>query len=257
MFPPAARNFGRAKQRKIHDGMSAILDLSGPETSSERTLLRNVDLRGPAGRLEALLNEGAPGAPVAALVCHPHPLGGGTMHNRVVYHAAKVLNAPEWGLRWPVLRFNFRGTGLSEGQHHGLEESDDVNAAVNWLVSEYRLPVIVVGFSFGAALALLSCCNGAAASRSSSILALVALGLPSQGFGHSFRYPFLAQCTFPKLFISGDRDWFAPQPDLKGIVDAAADPKRLVLIPGADHSFTGHLEAMQHQLARWLKEQVQ
>ena len=65
----------------------------------------------------------------AALVCHPHPKGGGTMHNKVVYHAMKALNAPEWGLGWPVLRFNFRGTGLSEGRHDGKAETGDVLAA--------------------------------------------------------------------------------------------------------------------------------
>ena len=77
----------------------------------------------------------------AALVCHPHPLGGGTMHNKVVYHAMKVLNDPAWGLGWPVLRFNFRGTGLSEGTHDGQAETADVLAALNWLDSEYNLPV--------------------------------------------------------------------------------------------------------------------
>jgi uncharacterized protein len=94
-------------------------------------------LRGPAGRLEALVNEGAPDAPFAALVCHPHPLGGGTMHNKVVYHAMKALNDPEWGLGWPVLRFNFRGTGLSQGVHDGEAEAGDVLAALDWLENEY------------------------------------------------------------------------------------------------------------------------
>ena len=66
-----------------------------------------------------MLNQGAPDARFAALVCHPHPLGGGNLHNKVVYHAMKVLNDAAWGLGWPVLRFNFRGTGLSEGAHDG------------------------------------------------------------------------------------------------------------------------------------------
>ena len=94
-------------------------------------LLRNVDdLRGPAGRIEALLNLGEQDAPYAALVCHPHPLFGGTMHNKVVYHAMKYLQS--FGL--PVLRFNFRGAGLSEGTHdNGRGEVDDVRAALDWL----------------------------------------------------------------------------------------------------------------------------
>src|SRR5271165_5668861 len=88
-----------------------------PSPNQATTMLRSVDLSGPSGRLEALVNLGAPDAPFAALVCHPHPLGGGNLHNRVVYHAMKALNDPEWGLGWPVLRFNFRGTGLSQGEH--------------------------------------------------------------------------------------------------------------------------------------------
>ncbi|MGB7547654.1 MAG: hypothetical protein WBM14_07890, partial [Terracidiphilus sp.] len=119
----------------------------GPGTA----MIRSVALSGPAGRLEALLNEGAPDARFAALLCHPHPKGGGTMHNKVVYHAMKALNAAEWGLGWPVLRFNFRGTGLSEGAHDGRAEAGDVLAALDWLENEYRRPLVVAGFSFGAA----------------------------------------------------------------------------------------------------------
>ena len=118
--------------------------------------LRSIDLRGPAGRLEALVNDGSPDAPYAALVCHPHPKGGGTLHNKVVYHAMKALNAPEFGLGWPVLRFNFRGTGLSEGTHDGRAETEDVLAALSWLENEYNRPLFVAGFSFGAAMSLLA-----------------------------------------------------------------------------------------------------
>ena len=88
-----------------------------------------IDLAGPAGRLEALVNEGAADAPFAALVCHPHPKGGGTLHNKVVYRAMKTLNEPAWGLGWPVLRFNFRGTGRSEGTARRQSGSRDVLAA--------------------------------------------------------------------------------------------------------------------------------
>ena len=102
-------------------------------------------------------NEGVSDAPFAALVSHPHPLGGGTLHNKVVYHAMKVLNAPDWGFGFPVLRYNFRGTGLSQGIHDGEAEAGDVRAAVNWLEAEYRLPIVAVGFSFGAAMTLAAC----------------------------------------------------------------------------------------------------
>ena len=137
--------------------MKPVAAFSDPEAISDRTPLRSVEIYGPAGRLEALLNEGGPNPACAALVCHPHPKGGGSMHNKVVYHAMKVLNAPEWGFRFPVLRFNFRGTGLSEGEHDGLAETADVAAALIWLHLEYDVPLIVAGFSFGASIAVRAC----------------------------------------------------------------------------------------------------
>jgi alpha/beta superfamily hydrolase len=112
-------------------------------------------LEGPTGRLEALLNAGTPDATHAALVCHPHPVFGGTLHNKVVFHAMKALN----NFGFPVLRFNFRGAGLSEGEHdHGNGETEDVRAALDWLEREYTLPIIFAGFSFGAAVGLRVAC---------------------------------------------------------------------------------------------------
>lgn len=249
---------GARHARRIGRGMNATSTSPAPGACTGPALLRSVNLTGPVGRLEALLNEGSPDAPCAALVCHPHPLGGGTLHNKVVFHAMKVLNAPEWGLCLPVLRFNFRGTGLSEGKHEGLAEFADVLAALHWLDDEFKKPVLVVGFSFGAAMALSACC-GALPSEPSTVKlrALAALGLPTQAMGHRFHYSFLSSCTLPKLFLSGDRDHYAPAPQLRKIADEAADPKRLVLIPNADHSFSGQLEAMQQALSSWVKEQMQ
>src|SRR3954454_14860336 len=112
-------------------------------------------LNGPAGKLEALLNAGKDDAKFAAVVAHPHPLFGGTMHNKVVYHAAKALNT----FGFPVLRFNFRGAGLSEGSHEqGKGEVEDVRAALEWLCNEYKLPLIFSGFSFGASTGLRASC---------------------------------------------------------------------------------------------------
>jgi alpha/beta superfamily hydrolase len=198
------------------------------------------------------LNDGAPGSRFAALVCHPHPLGGGTMHNKVVYHAAKALNAPEWGLELPVLRFNFRGTGLSDGRHDGLAESEDVLTALQWLRTEYNLPIVVVGFSFGAAMALAAVCTKTLAD----IHALAALGLPTHASGRKYNYSSLSGCALPKLFLSGDRDQFASKDELQQVADSAAGPKTLVFVPNADHFFTGRLESMQQALAQWLKEHV-
>ena len=224
--------------------------------------MRIIDLRGPAGRLEAVVNEGSPNARFAAVVCHPHPLGGGSLHNKVVYHAMKAMNAPQWGFGWPVLRFNFRGTGRSEGAHDGTAEAGDVVAALEWLENEYRLPLVVTGFSFGAAMALAGCCgNGEAALRTIDLRAIVAIGLPVRSGAASstlplYDYSFLAECRFPKLFLSGDNDLFATKAELIEAVAHAAEPKQLALVPGADHFFTGHLELMQSILSNWLKEQV-
>jgi hypothetical protein len=217
--------------------------------------LRSVDLTGPAGRLEAVVNEGWPEAPFAVLVCHPHPMGGGTLHNKVVYHAMKVLNDPAWGFALPVLRFNFRGTGLSQGVHDGKAESGDVTAAMEWLENEYKLPLVVCGFSFGAAMALKACCGSEC--QGGNVRAIAALGLPLEGMGRRYTYRFLADCAVPKLFLSGDRDQFAPAEQLAQAVTTACEPKRLALVPGADHFFTGQLERMQQEFQGWLKEQLQ
>jgi alpha/beta superfamily hydrolase len=215
-------------------------------------MLRSVNLVGPAGRLEAVVNEGAPNAPFAALVCHPHPKGGGNLHNKVVYHAMKALNDPQWGLSWPVLRFNFRGTGLSEGTYDGQAEAGDVLAALAWLENEYKRPLVLVGFSFGAGMSIAACC--ANDNAPSSLRALVALGLPLQDGTRVYGYPSLKNSTLPKLFLSGDHDQFAPVNQLEQVAASAAEPKQLVLIPGADHFFTGHLSAMQTSLVGWLQE---
>jgi alpha/beta superfamily hydrolase len=243
---------------------SGMITTSKP-SSLATPRLRSAKISGPAGRLEAVVNEGSPDAQCAALVCHPHPLGGGTLHNKVVYHTMKALNVPEWGLGWPVLRFNFRGTGRSEGTHDGAAEAGDVAAALTWLENEYKLPLVVVGFSFGAAMALAACCPNPGSPAqilppAKDIRALAALGLPTRSGtkAHlpSYDYSFLADCTIPKLFLSGDHDQFAPQAELIRAVAQAAEPKQLALVPGADHFFTSQLEPMQSILSRWLKEHV-
>lgn len=221
--------------------------------------MRSVNLTGPAGRLEAVVNEGVPHAPFAALVCRPHPKGGGTLHNKVVYHAMKVLNDPAWGLGFPVLRFNFRGMGLSQGTHDGTLEAGDVLAAMAWLENEYNRPLVVAGFSFGAAMALKSCCGPScvAGQDRSNVRALIALGLPTQVEDHQYSYPSLAHCTIPKLFLSGDHDQYAPSMQLAHVVASAAEPKRLLLLCGTDHFFRDHLAPMQQALASWLEEELQ
>ena len=208
--------------------------------------LRNVDdLRGAAGRLEALLNLGQPDARYAALVCHPHPLFGGTMHNKVVYHAMKCFQAQ--GI--PVLRFNFRGAGLSEGPHDkGHGERDDTRAALAWLEREYARPILFAGFSFGASVGLHACCGDP------RVKGIAALGLPVRAGGRAYHYAFLARCLQAKLFISGDHDEYGPQAEIEAVVAAAAPPATLVMVPGADHFFVGKLDQMQQALNVWIAE---
>src|SRR5437868_14828016 len=113
------------------------------------------DLRGPSGRLEALLNTGRPDAPYAALVCHPHPHGGGTMHNKVVYHAMKAFSS----FGPPVLTFNYRSAGLSEGVHdEGYGEQEDVQAALNRVEKNFNLPIRFAGFPVGSNVGSRPCC---------------------------------------------------------------------------------------------------
>lgn len=214
------------------------------QNSTTTTSLRSIDLQGPAGRLEALLNEGKPDAAYSVLVCHPHPLGGGTMHNKVVYHTMKVFQA----LGMPVLRFNFRGTGLSEGSHdHGIGEKDDVRTALDWLESSYRKPLLVAGFSFGAAVSLAACYND------DRVQALIGLGIPTHAEGRDYTYGFLSECKKPKLFVSGDRDQYGPLGQVKAIVEQAAEPKELHIVPQADHFFVGKLDTMQAAIRSWVE----
>src|SRR5512141_2598711 len=111
--------------------------------SPPASTINSLSTPGPAGELEALLNSGSANATHAALVCHPHPLYGGTMHNKVVFHAMKALS----GFGFPVLRFNFRGAGLSEGKHdEGRGEREDAKAALDWLHTEFGLPIVFAGF---------------------------------------------------------------------------------------------------------------
>ena len=203
-------------------------------------------LNGPAGRLEALLNAGSSTATHAALVCHPHPLFGGTVHNKVVYRAMKALN--DFG--FPALRFNFRGAGLSEGQHdQGHGEVDDVRTALEWLVNEFHLPVMFCGFSFGAATGLRATWND------DRVVGLISLGTPVAVQGRAYTYEFLQGCAKPKLFVSGSEDQYSTQEALTQLVGSLPDPKKLVFVEGADHFFEGQLPLMQTAIRDWVSDQ--
>jgi alpha/beta superfamily hydrolase len=210
--------------------------------------IRSLFLEGPAGQLEALLNQGAETATHAALVCHPHPMFGGTMHNKVVFHTMKALNV----FGFPVLRFNFRGAGLSQGEHdEGRGEVEDVRTGLQWLRERFHLPLIFAGFSFGAAVGLRAACPDP------NVAAMIALGTPVAAVdGGAYDFSFLESCTRPKLFVSGARDQFGPHARLEQLVASLPEPRRLVIIEGADHFFAGRLAELRRAIEEWVREQV-
>ena len=201
--------------------------------------IQSLLLDGPAGKLEALLEEPETEAPHQAwLVCHPHPLYGGTLHNKVVHRVAR--GARRAGA--VVLRFNFRGVGLSEGTYdEGNGEVEDARAALAWLRSEYpHLPFSLAGFSFGSRVILRLGCQLPSAQR------LVALGFPTT----AGELPELAHCAPPKIFIQSTRDEFGPKDDLRALFHRLTPPKRLIFIDAGDHFFTHGLDRLEQAVYR-------
>ena len=195
-------------------------------------------LDGPAGKLEALLEEPDDDTPMteAAVVCHPHPLYGGTMHNKVVYRLAR-------GLRRSgsvVLRFNFRGVGSSQGKHdNGRGEVDDARAALTWLRDRYPdLPFGLAGFSFGSRTILQLGCGLKDVTR------LIVVGYPTR-FG---TMGLLEHCLAPKYFVQSTRDEFGPKAELEPLVRTLPDPKAVQFIESEDHFFKGALEQLEEAI---------
>jgi alpha/beta superfamily hydrolase len=207
---------------------------------------RNFFLEGPAGRLEAILWTPAATvpAPLAAVVCHPHPLFGGTMHNKVAYQAAKSLDA----LGIPVLRFNFRGAGLSAGKHdRSRGEQGDVRAALDFLSLEFPgAPLLLAGFSFGSVVGLRVGCEDPRVSH------LIGLGIPV----NSSDFYFLNHCNKPKLFVHGSKDKFGAAEKVKALVASWPGDNRLVIVKEADHFFAGKLDQLDHAIETWLIDEV-
>jgi alpha/beta superfamily hydrolase len=215
-------------------------------------LHRTLFLSGSAGHLEAILwspaeREDSQPPPLAAIVCHPHPLFGGTMHNKVVYQAAKTLH----GFQLPVLRFNFRGAGLSEGAHdNGQGEQADVSAALDFLAVEFpHVPLLLAGFSFGSWVGLRVGCGD------SRVTDLIGLGLPVGNLDRR-NFSYLDTCGKPKLLVSGELDQFGPPEKLNAIVGQFSPPVKgqtsVAIVPGADHFFSGHLPELDRAITEWL-----
>jgi alpha/beta superfamily hydrolase len=200
----------------------------------------NTFFEGPAGPIEAILKEPKGFITRACVVCHPHPLFGGTMHNKVVYRIAKAFEKAGFA----VLRFNFRGAGQSAGVHdHGRGEQDDLRAAIDFIEGKYAdAEVWIAGFSFGSAVLLRAACGDA------RIRAIVAVGVPAS------KYDFneVVECNLPKLFVQGALDEFGSPEDLEKFVARLNEPKQLRIIEGADHFFEDRLEELEQAVTGFI-----
>jgi alpha/beta superfamily hydrolase len=199
------------------------------------------------GKLEAILKEPAAG-PVSgvALVLHPHPLGGGTMHNKVVFRAASALN--DAGLT--TLRINFRGVGQSTGEHdEGRGEREDVRAGLKYLAEKYpQQSITVCGFSFGAWIGLQV---GVGDDR---VRNLISIGTPLDKYDFSF----VMSCRKPLLFVHGSLDEFGDVGKLRELIEKleSQTPVQLIVIPEAGHFFEGHLDELKRAITDWITVQV-
>jgi hypothetical protein len=197
--------------------------------------IESLFLAGPAGRLEALLEEPDQSAVGIALVCHPHPQHGGTMHNKVVFRVAKGLRRSGH----VVMRFNYRGVNLSEGAYaHGEGELEDARIALGVLASRYPvLPLTLAGFSFGSRIVLrMGCAPDGTPTRR-----VIAVGFPTVYKDRTF----LDNCTVPRIFIQSTRDQYGPVEEFRPLVEALPEPKQMIWIDAEDHFFAGALEQLE------------
>jgi len=206
----------------------------------------NLFIPSPHGQLEAILK--APRGPVngAALVLHPHPLFGGTMHNKVVFRAAAALN--DAGLL--ALRINFRGVGQSTGEHdEGRGERDDVRAGLDYLGENYPgQEITLCGFSFGARVGL------EVGSSDERVSRLISIGTPVD----KYDFGFLETSRKPILFVQGDRDEFGGVERLRELVAkiAKSAPVELRVIKGAGHFFDDQLDELKAAITAWVLGQT-
>ena len=219
------------------------------------TRIESFFVPGPDGRIECMLKRPdvpemagraatstAPAA--AAVICHPHPLFGGTMHNKVVHAAAEAIV----GAGLPVLRFNFRGVGGSGGKHDGGRgEQDDLKTVIDYLAGLYPgKPLLVAGYSFGAYVAL------HVGTRDDRTAALIGIGLPVNlvGFG------FLRESHKPLTIIQGDQDEFGPLPQVMALAASLPGGARVVVVKGAPHNFAGRLDELARRVAEAIPEEL-
>ena len=192
--------------------------------------------------LEGLYSAPTQASQIGAVVCHPHPLYGGEMHNNVV--SALVQAFQQAGIA--TLRFNFRGVGRSGGSHdQGNGEVEDVKAAVTYLLSRESVSTVVVaGYSFGSMVGL------RAGVTDDRVHKLIGVALP-MGFGDP---SFLLPSPKLKLLISGDHDNYCPLPALNEFFAKLVEPKALVTVSGADHFFWGQEGEVAAAATKFLQE---
>jgi alpha/beta superfamily hydrolase len=210
---------------------------------------RAIDFRGPAGRLEGLLDGSAEtGSGPGAVLAHPHPLRGGTMHHTVLYRTAKVL--ADAGIE--SLRFNFRGVGASEGAHdHGEGEVLDYGAALEALTARGRSPLLAAGYSFGAVAALRS------GARDPRVRAICCIGFPLTGFALTPEAAgdLFASLDKPAVVVQGEFDPLGSVKDLTRLL-AGAPRARLVVVPESGHFFEGKAREVAAAVVDFARDQV-
>lgn len=203
----------------------------------------HVNIPTPQGHLEGILKPEEEGTypPYTGLVCHPHPLYGGSMHNKVVFKVAQTLQA----LNIPALRFNFRGVGHSTGVYdEGRGEMDDVRYALEFLSRRYPgIPTIVAGFSFGAYVGL------RVAATDDRAQVLLGLGVPAR----LFEGDTLQGCHKSKFFLHGREDEVAPYELTEQWFEQVPAPKSMVAVRGADHFFQGRLDEVQALIVNFMR----
>jgi alpha/beta superfamily hydrolase len=203
----------------------------------------NLFVPAPHGQLEAILKEPrAQQIRGVALVLHPHPLGGGTMHNKVVFRAAAALN--DAGLT--TLRINFRGVGQSTGKHdEGYGERDDVRVALDYLAENYPdQQITLCGFSFGARVGL------EVGIDDDRVVRLISIGTPVDKYDFSF----LERCRKPILFVHGEHDEYGNVDRLRDLIAKIKAPVELKVIKGAGHFFDEQLDELKRVITGWMSE---
>ena len=212
----------------------------------------NLFIGAPHGRVEAILKEPSGEPRGAALVLHPHPLHGGTMHNKVVFRTARALT----DARLVTLRINFRGVGLSTGEHTGARggEQEDAGVALDYLARHYPTPnLFLAGFSFGARVGL------EVGTHDARVRYLISIGTPVSIRERDYDFSFIRECRKPLLLVQGERDEFGSIEDLRAL--AARLPSeaqvQIKIIPGAGHFFDNQLEELRRAVATWAEEMLE